>query len=104
GDTKLNPIDLVDVAKAGLLILCDGGHQSARAATSSVVVSRRPQSGNRTECDHRNNSRGLLLVLQEPFEIGCEPCPQPVAQFGWRNIGSPDLSPRANLVTHSSGY
>jgi hypothetical protein len=30
GDTKLNPIDLVDVAKAGLLILCDGGHQSAR--------------------------------------------------------------------------
>jgi hypothetical protein len=30
GDTKLNPIDLVDVAKAGFLILCDGGHQSAR--------------------------------------------------------------------------
>jgi hypothetical protein len=30
GDTKLNPIDLVDVAKAGFLIHCDGGHQSAR--------------------------------------------------------------------------
>src|SRR6266699_6090866 len=56
------------------------------------VVNRRPQSGNRTECDHRNNSRGLLLVLHEPFEIGCEPRPQPVAQFGWRNIGLRDLS------------
>ena len=33
GDTKLNPIDLVDVAKAGFLILCDGGHQSARGYT-----------------------------------------------------------------------
>jgi hypothetical protein len=72
--------------------------------TSSVVVNRRPQSGNRTEWDHRNNSRGLLLVLQEPFEIGYEPCPQPVAQFGWRNIGPRDLSFGANLVCNSWVY
>jgi uncharacterized protein YbjT (DUF2867 family) len=30
GDTKLNPIDLVDVAKVGFLLLRDGGHQGAR--------------------------------------------------------------------------
>jgi uncharacterized protein YbjT (DUF2867 family) len=30
GDTKLNPIDLVDVAKVGLLLLRDGGHQGVR--------------------------------------------------------------------------
>jgi uncharacterized protein YbjT (DUF2867 family) len=30
GDTKLNPIDLVDVATVGFLLLRDGGHQGAR--------------------------------------------------------------------------
>src|SRR5262249_49152506 len=30
GDTKLNPIDVVDVAKVGFLLLRDGGHQGAR--------------------------------------------------------------------------
>ena len=30
GDTKLNPIDLADVAKVGFLLLRDGGHQGAR--------------------------------------------------------------------------
>jgi uncharacterized protein YbjT (DUF2867 family) len=30
GDTKLNPIDLVDVAKVGFLLLRDGGHRGAR--------------------------------------------------------------------------
>jgi uncharacterized protein YbjT (DUF2867 family) len=30
GDTKLNPIDLVDVAKVGFLLLRDGGHQGTR--------------------------------------------------------------------------
>jgi uncharacterized protein YbjT (DUF2867 family) len=30
GDTKLNPIDLVDVAKVGFLLLRDGGHEGAR--------------------------------------------------------------------------
>jgi uncharacterized protein YbjT (DUF2867 family) len=30
GDTKLNPIDLADVAKVGFLLLCDGGHEGAR--------------------------------------------------------------------------
>jgi uncharacterized protein YbjT (DUF2867 family) len=30
GDTKLNPVDLVDVAKVGFLLLRDGGHEGAR--------------------------------------------------------------------------
>jgi uncharacterized protein YbjT (DUF2867 family) len=30
GDTKLNPIDLADVAKVGFLLLRDGGHEGAR--------------------------------------------------------------------------
>src|SRR6516164_7150854 len=30
GDVKLNPIDLVDVAKVGFLLLRDGGHEGAR--------------------------------------------------------------------------
>ena len=30
GDTKLNPIELVDVAKVGFLLLHDGGHQGTR--------------------------------------------------------------------------
>ena len=30
GDMKLNPIDLVDVAKVGFLLLRDGGHEGAR--------------------------------------------------------------------------
>ena len=30
GDGRLNPIDLVDVAKVGLLLLRDGGHEGAR--------------------------------------------------------------------------
>jgi uncharacterized protein YbjT (DUF2867 family) len=30
GDVRLNPIDLVDVAKVGFLLLRDGGHESAR--------------------------------------------------------------------------
>jgi uncharacterized protein YbjT (DUF2867 family) len=30
GDVKLSPIDLVDVAKVGFLLLRDGGHEGAR--------------------------------------------------------------------------
>jgi len=30
GDVRLNPIDLVDVAKVGFLLLRDGGHEGAR--------------------------------------------------------------------------
>jgi uncharacterized protein YbjT (DUF2867 family) len=30
GDVKLNPVDLVDVAKVGFLLLRDGGHEGAR--------------------------------------------------------------------------
>ena len=32
GDVRLNPIDLIDVAKAAFLLLRDGGHEGARIA------------------------------------------------------------------------
>jgi len=46
------------------------------------------------------NSRGLLLVLRGHFEIGCEPCPQLVAQCGCPR----DLPFGANLVRNSRVY
>jgi uncharacterized protein YbjT (DUF2867 family) len=38
GDVRLNPIDLVDVAKVGFLLLRDGGHEGARLAMTGPEV------------------------------------------------------------------
>ena len=55
GDVRLNPIDLVDVAKVGFLLLRDGGHEGARlpmtgpeALTMAQVADRMSRAIGRT--------------------------------------------------------
>jgi uncharacterized protein YbjT (DUF2867 family) len=83
GDLRLNPVDLVDVAKVGFLLLRDGGHEGARlpmtgpeALTMAEVADRVSRATRRTVryvAISRNDRRraltahGILRSSQMPW-------------------------------------
>jgi uncharacterized protein YbjT (DUF2867 family) len=65
GDVRLNPIDLVDVAKVGFLLLRDGGHESARLPMTG------PEALTMTEVAYRisrANGRTVRYVAVSPIQ------------------------------------
>jgi uncharacterized protein YbjT (DUF2867 family) len=65
GDVRLNPIDLVDVAKVGFLLLRDGGHEGAR------IVMTGPEALTMAEiadCISRAIVRTVRYVAVSPME------------------------------------
>jgi len=64
GDVRLNPIDLIDVAKVGFLLLRDGGHEGARFPMTG------PESLTMTEVAYRisrANGRTVQYVAVSPI-------------------------------------
>jgi uncharacterized protein YbjT (DUF2867 family) len=64
GDVKLNPIDLVDVAKAGFLLLRDGGHEGARLPMTGPEALTMTEVADRIS---RTNGRTVQYVAVSPI-------------------------------------
>lgn len=79
GDVRLNPVDLVDVARVGFLLLRDGGHEGERlpmtgpeALTMAEVANRVSRATGRTVryvAISRNDRRQALIAHGIPAEF-----------------------------------
>ena len=65
GDVRLNPIDLVDVAKVGFLLLRDGGHEGARLLMTGPEALTMTEVANRIS---RANGRTVRYVAVSPIQ------------------------------------